>query len=184
MSAAAWGLSWHSKVSRRCGTPREDRRTLQSATSCIQDRLIARQKTWDVGGPAYLWRVRWRAPRLSPGWIVPCSGRPRPRHGSSRSVPRSRDDSPAGTSPFPHSGRRPAGSDRPPRQKSRPAPLQLDPCRWTKAPRVRLHRSSLTDLVGCSGGSPVAQLSADHLCVLLGPVVVTHRPPVAVVENL
>lgn len=31
---------------------------------------------------------------------------------------------------------------------------------------------------------PVAQLSADHLCMLLGPVVVTHRPPVPVVEDL
>lgn len=30
---------------------------------------------------------------------------------------------------------------------------------------------------------PVAQLSADHLRMLLGPVVVTHRAPVAVVEN-
>lgn len=31
---------------------------------------------------------------------------------------------------------------------------------------------------------PVAQLSADHRRVLLGPVVVTRRPPVAVVEDL
>lgn len=90
----------------------------------------AGSETGDVGGPAYLWQVRWRAPRLSPGWIVPCSGRPRPRRGSSRSGPRCRDDSPAGTSPSPRSGRRPAGSGRRPRQRSRPAPLQRDP--WTR----------------------------------------------------
>lgn len=84
---------------------------------------------------------------MSPGGIVPCSGRPRPRRGSSRSDPRSRGDSPAGTSPSLRSGRRPGGSAPRPRRMSRPAPLQLDPWRWTKAPRVRFPNSSLKSVV-------------------------------------
>ena len=47
--------------------------------------------------------------------------------------------------------------------------------------RRRIHLFSLSTFFP---PVPVAQLSADHLCVLLGPVVVTHRPPVAVVEDL
>lgn len=35
-----------------------------------------------------------------------------------------------------------------------------------------------------SVSTPVAQLPADHLCMLLAPAVVAHRPPVAVVEDL
>lgn len=51
----------------------------------------------------------------------------------------------------------------------------------------RQQASSNWDVRGLAGPSesqPVAQLFADHLRMLLGPVVVTHRPPVAVVENL
>lgn len=86
------------------------------------------QEGRDLSGPrAHLWQVRWRAPGWFPGWAGPCSARPRPRCGSSRSDPRSREDSPAGTPPSLHSGRRPGGSDRRPRQTSHPEPLRTDP---------------------------------------------------------